>query len=357
MFKKAERKESKLRLGLIGPSGSGKTYSALLIAQGLGGRIALLDTERGSGSLYAHLCDYDVAELAPPFTPEKYVEAVRQAAMASYEVLIIDSLTHAWAGEGGLLEYVDKASQALKNNFAAWREASPKHNALVDAMLGAPMHIIATIRSKTAWEVVRDERTGKTRPVKIGLAPVQRDGLEYEFTAVLELSVDGHIATATKDRTSLFDGSYFTPGIDTGRTLSAWLNGDTSGNGQDDEAPVTEAPKKAEQKQARQQAIQVPQTIKAENPKPQAEDIEKPLTETPCGTSANDLIDLLRKLGLAGEIQQYERYLAGKYGHGGLRDLTVDQLREQYFNLGRCTRDDKLAAQFTDYLRGLKKAA
>ncbi|GAB6059325.1 ATP-binding protein [Desulfonatronum parangueonense] len=225
MFQPAQRTQSKLRLGLIGPSGSGKTYSALRIARGLGGKIALLDSERGSGSLYADLCHYDVAELVPPFTPEKYVQAIKQAAQAGYEVLIIDSLTHAWAGEGGILEFVDKASQATKNNFAAWREASPKHNALVDALLGAPLHIIATIRSKTAWDVQKDERTGKTRPVKIGLAPVQRDGLEYEFTTVLELSVDGHIATATKDRTGLFDGSYFTPSEETGKMLKDWLSG------------------------------------------------------------------------------------------------------------------------------------
>lgn len=225
MFQPAQRTQSKLRLGLIGPSGSGKTYSALRIAQGLGGKIALLDTERGSGSLYADLAQYDVAELVSPYSPEKYVLAIKQAAQAGYDVLIIDSLTHAWAGEGGILEFVDKASQATKNNFAAWREASPKHNALVDALLGAPMHIIATIRSKTAWDVVKDEKTGKTRPVKIGLAPVQRDGLEYEFTTVLELSVDGHIATATKDRTGLFDGSYFTPSEETGQMLATWLGG------------------------------------------------------------------------------------------------------------------------------------
>ncbi|SMP83032.1 AAA domain-containing protein, partial [Desulfonatronum zhilinae] len=225
MFQPAQRTQSKLRLGLIGPSGSGKTYSALRIAQGLGGKTALLDSERGSGSLYADLAHYDVAELTPPYSPEKYVQAIKQAGQAGYDVLIIDSLTHAWAGEGGILEFVDKASQATRNNFAAWREASPKHNALVDAILGAPLHIIATIRSKTAWEVVKDEKTGKTRPVKIGLAPVQRDGLEYEFTSVLELSVDGHIATATKDRTGLFDGSYFMPSEETGQMLQAWLKG------------------------------------------------------------------------------------------------------------------------------------
>jgi hypothetical protein len=264
MFQKAQKTQSKLRLGLIGPSGSGKTYSALRIAQGLGGKIALLDTERGSGSLYADLCQYDGAELTPPYTPEKYVQAIRQAAQAGYEVLIIDSLTHAWAGEGGILEFVDKASQATRNNFAAWREASPKHNALVDALLGAPLHIVATIRSKTAWDVVKDPKTGKTRPVKIGLAPVQRDGLEYEFTTVLELSVDGHIATATKDRTGLFDGSYFTPSEETGQMLKNWLSGSQAPSSPSTPASGLETPATTPESQS--QITDNPQT---QTPRPQ----------------------------------------------------------------------------------------
>ncbi|WP_052507471.1 AAA family ATPase [Desulfonatronovibrio magnus] len=227
--------------------------------------------------------------------------------------------------------YVDKASQALKNNFAAWREASPKHNALVDAMLGAPMHIIATIRSKTAWEVVKDERTGKTRPVKIGLAPVQRDGLEYEFTAVLELSVDGHIATATKDRTSLFDGSYFTPGIDTGETLKSWLNGTTPDDGNGQGEPVTRKPE----------------------PFPAQKETDIPAKRS---STVVDLFNSLRKLGLGSKIPEYEVYLAGKYGHG-VRDLTQEQLDEQHYNLQRCKDDKQLFQKFTNYLDGLKKAA
>jgi hypothetical protein len=224
MFKRAERKRAKLRLAIIGPSGSGKTYSALLIAKGLGGKAALIDTERGSGSLYCDLLEYDTAELTPPFSPDRYISAIQAAEKMGYEVLIIDSLSHAWAGEGGVLEFVDKASQAERNNFAAWRKASPIHNRLVDTMLMSNMHIIVTMRSKTAWEVQKDERTGKTKPVKIGLAPVQREGLEYEFTCVLELSLEGHVATASKDRTRLFDGKYFTPDMETGKSLNTWLN-------------------------------------------------------------------------------------------------------------------------------------
>ena len=112
-----------MRMALIGPSGSGKTYSALRIAAGLGGSIAMIDTERGSGNLYSDLVDFDICELEPPFTPEKYEAAIKEAEKMGYATIIIDSLTHAWAGQGGLLEFVDKASQTQKNNFAAWREA------------------------------------------------------------------------------------------------------------------------------------------------------------------------------------------------------------------------------------------
>ena len=226
MFRKAERKQAKLRLALCGPSGSGKTYSALLLAQGLApeGKVALIDTERGSGELYADLAAYDLAPLDPPFTPARYIALVREAERAGYAVLIVDSLSHAWAGEGGILDMHDKAAAANRagNSFAAWREVTPAHNQLVDCLLGADLHLITTLRTKTAYDLV-DDGKGKKRPVKIGLAPVQRDGMEYEFTLVLDLSVDSHVATATKDRTRLFDGQHFVPTRETGEALREWL--------------------------------------------------------------------------------------------------------------------------------------
>ncbi|MBA2591838.1 MAG: AAA family ATPase [Gammaproteobacteria bacterium] len=234
-FRKAERKKAKLRLALCGPAGSGKTYSALLIAQGLalpcdhqGGRIALLDTERGSGELYSDLTPYDVATLTPPFSPERYIELIEGAGAAGYQVLIIDSLSHAWEGEGGCLELHDRATAASRsgNSYTAWREVTPQHNALVEAMLQSPCHVIATMRSKTAYEL-SDDGNGKKKPIKVGLAPVQRPGMEYEFTVVLDLSVERHIATATKDRTSLFDGQHFIPAPATGEALQAWLESGT----------------------------------------------------------------------------------------------------------------------------------
>jgi hypothetical protein len=227
MFVKAQRQQARLRLALCGPSGSGKTYSALQIARGLApeGQIAMIDTERGSGALYADLAAYDIAPISPPFSPKRYIELIDAAAAAGYQVLIIDSLSHAWTGEGGVLDLHDKAAAASRNSFSAWREVTPQHNALVDAILGADLHVIVTLRTKTAYEVVDDSK-GKKTPVKIGLAPVQRDGVEYELTVVLDLSVEGHVATATKDRTRLFDGLHFIPTPETGATLAEWLQGD-----------------------------------------------------------------------------------------------------------------------------------
>ena len=226
MFRKAERRQAKLRLALCGPSGSGKTYSALLIAQGLapGGRVALIDTERGSGELYADLMEYDVSPLDPPYTPARYIELIREAEEAGYDVLIIDSLSHAWSGEGGILDMHDKATAASRsgNSFAAWREVTPAHNQLVDTLLAGNLHIITTMRTKTAYDLV-DDGKGRKKPVKIGLAPVQRDGMEYEFTCVLDLSIEGHVATASKDRTRLFDGQHFVPTAETGEGLREWL--------------------------------------------------------------------------------------------------------------------------------------
>ena len=225
MFKKAERKRSKLRLALCGPSGSGKTYSALQMAFGMGGKVALIDTENGSASLYSHLGEFDVCEIAPPFTVQKYIEAIKGAEQAGYDVLVVDSLTHAWAGQGGLLEEVDKraASSSSKNSYAAWRDVTPMHNRLVDTILQSNLHMIVTMRSKTAYEMEKDAN-GKVAPVKKGMAPIQRDGLEYEFTVVLDLDNQKHVAEAGKDRTGLFDGKVFVPTQETGKELIEWLD-------------------------------------------------------------------------------------------------------------------------------------
>ena len=222
MFRKAERKKAKLRLGIVGPAGSGKTYGALLVAMGLGGRIAMIDTENGSGDLYAGLGDYDVCTLAAPYEVQKYLAAIHDAERAGYDVLIIDSLSHAWAGEGGLLDQQGKIADAGRgNSYTAWRKITPLHNQLVEAMLASPCHIIATMRAKTEYILEENER-GKKEPKKVGMAPVQRDGMDYEFGVVFDLS-GNHSAQVSKDRTSLFDGRVFQLSKGTGETLRAWL--------------------------------------------------------------------------------------------------------------------------------------
>lgn len=220
MFKKAERKQARLRLALAGPSGSGKTYSALQMAMGLGSKIAVIDTEHGSASLYADAAEFDVMELHAPYTPERYVEAIQAAEAAGYDVLIIDSYSHEWTGPGGCLEINDETAKARfkGNTWSAWSETTPRHRKLTDKILTSPLHIICTMRSKT--ETVQGE--GK-KIVKLGLKSEQRDGTDYEFTVVLDVTHDGHYAVASKDRTRLFQHpEVITP--ETGRKLLAWLN-------------------------------------------------------------------------------------------------------------------------------------
>jgi len=235
-FVKATRKKARLRLALTGPSGSGKTMAALMIAKGLGGRVAVLDTEHGSASLYADPIalpngsrfeppEFDALELTAPYSPERYIEAIKEAQAAGYDTLIIDSLTHEWSGSGGCLEINDTVAAAKfrGNSWSAWNETTPRHRAFIDAMLQSSMHIIATGRSKT--ETAQTEgANGRKQVVKLGMKTEQRDGIEYEFTVVLDLVHAGHYANASKDRTGLFAGGEPAP-IDasTGERLLAWL--------------------------------------------------------------------------------------------------------------------------------------
>lgn len=244
-FTKATKHAARLRMALIGPAGSGKTMSALKIGSHLGQRLALIDTERGSASKYADKFGFDVCELTT-FDPRGYVQAIQEAEQAGYDVLIIDSLSHAWSGMGGVLEFVDtqaKRSQS-SNTFGAWREATPLHNALVDAMLGAGMHVIVTMRAKTEY-VQEKDANGKTQIRKVGLQPVQRDGLEYEFDVVGDLTADNELVIS-KTRCEDLTGKVFAkPGKDVADVLANWLTGEPlperpTGNGHD---PKVEQPR------------------------------------------------------------------------------------------------------------------
>ena len=222
-FRKAERRKAKLRLGITGAAGSGKTYGALLVAKGLGGKTVLLDTENGSGDLYASEFNYDVGAITAPYTINKYIEGIKQAENLGYDIIIIDSLSHAWAGEGGLLEQVDNIAAASRsgNSYTAWRQVTPQHNKLIEIMLNSSCHIIATMRSKTEYVIVENDK-GRKEPRKVGLAPVQREGMDYEFGIVFDLG-QNHMASVSKDRTSLFDGQVFTLSQQVGETLRKWL--------------------------------------------------------------------------------------------------------------------------------------
>ncbi len=184
----------------------------------------MIDTENGSGDLYADICDYDVQTITAPYSVQKYITAIHEAEEEGYNVLIIDSLSHAWSGEGGLLDVHSQLTRNMKsgNSYTAWNKVTPWHNRLIETMLASSCHIIATMRTKTDYAMIQTER-GKTEIQKVGLAPVQRDGMDYEFTIVFDLSMD-HGVTVSKDRTSLFDRQVFTISQETGRTLRKWLD-------------------------------------------------------------------------------------------------------------------------------------
>ncbi len=222
-FKKATKAQAKLRAAVFGPSGAGKTFTSLRVATGLagdGGRIAVIDTERGSASKYADRFAFDVLELEDQ-SIDGYVAAIREAGAAGYTVLVIDSLSHGWQT---LLEEIEKLAKAKYrgNTWSAWSEGTPLQRRLVQAILAYPGHVLATMRSKTEWTTVDDGR-GKKSPQRVGLAPEQGKGVEYEFDLLVEISTE-HIANVIKDRTGKFQDKLLDkPGEEFGKQLAAWL--------------------------------------------------------------------------------------------------------------------------------------
>jgi hypothetical protein len=200
-LQKAQRKQAVIKLALQGSSGSGKTYSSLLLAYGLVGswdHIAVIDTENNSSHLYSHLGNFNVLSLSEPFSPERYTEAIEACEKAGMTVVIIDSISQEWEGSGGIIE---THGNMAGNSFTNWNRVTPRHNSFVQKILQFPCHIIATIRSKQDY--VLTDKNGKMVPEKVGLKGVTRDGMDYEFTLVLDLDIK-HQATASKDRTGLF---------------------------------------------------------------------------------------------------------------------------------------------------------
>lgn len=230
-FSKATKQSAKAKIALTGPSGSGKTLSSLLIAKGLGGRCCVIDTENGSASLYAghRLLDgfeYDVATIEPSYDLKKYLILIEEAHKAKYDVLIIDSLTHAWAGEGGLLQKKEALDSRGGNSYTNWGAITKEYERLKSYLLHSKMDLIVTMRSKQEY-VLEDNGKGKQAPKKVGLAPIMRDGMEYEFTVVFDIGMD-HQFMVSKDRTDLFDGVVATISEDTGAQIKEWLRGEPS---------------------------------------------------------------------------------------------------------------------------------
>lgn len=221
-LRKATRQQVKLRLNISAPSGAGKTYSALRMAKGLCGnweKVAVIDTENGSASLYSDLGDFNVIDLQPPYTPEKYTQALQTCVEAGMEVVIIDSTTHEWAC---LIEENELLAQARfrGNTWSAWSQTTPRHDRFIASILHSPVHVITCTRSKMET-VMGDDKKVK----KVGMKDVQREGWEYELTISLNIDRDTHLAMPSKDRTNLFEGQNpFLITEETGELIANWCN-------------------------------------------------------------------------------------------------------------------------------------
>lgn len=218
----AERKRVKLRLNLASPSGFGKTYSALLLAYGLCGnwdKVAVIDTENDSASLYSHLGKFKTLSLKPPYSPDRYLEAIKTCEDAGMEVIIIDSITHVWKGQGGVLEY----QNSLGGRYQDWMKATPLYIKWLNSILQSKCHVITTTRKKQAYNMITDGN--RTKVEKAGLEDEIRDGYDYEVTVAFEIINEKHMAKASKDRTQLFvDKPEFIITVETGRLLLKWAN-------------------------------------------------------------------------------------------------------------------------------------
>lgn len=222
-FKPASKEKARLRLALTGPAGSGKTWTSLMTATELSSRVAVIDTEHGSAAKYADRFTFDVLELEA-YSPQLYIDAIDAAESAGYDVLVIDSLSHAWVGRDGALQLADREAQRMGGNkFIAWSKVTPLWQQLIDRILASRMHIIATLRSKTAYVIDRDER-GKAVPRKVGVGPVIREGADFEFDIVGEMTTD-HTLIVSKSRCRELDrGVIERPGKEFARTLTRWLS-------------------------------------------------------------------------------------------------------------------------------------
>lgn len=218
-FVPAEKSQLKARVLISGAAGSGKTIAALELASALGNRVAVIDTENGSAALYSDKYKFEMLNLQPPYPPEDFVQAIKVAENSGFDVIVVDGITPEWSGSGGCLDLHTK----LGGRFQDWAKVTPRHRSFIQKILECSTHIICTCRSKQGYAM--DEQSKKV--TKLGMAPEQRDGLDYEMTLVFNIINQTHLAEATKDRTGLFDGKQFLISKNTGLEILEWLNSGT----------------------------------------------------------------------------------------------------------------------------------
>lgn len=229
VFEDAVREKIPARVAIFGPSGSGKTYTALSIAQSLAGDepLAVIDTEHGRSRLYADVFPHKQYRLLPPHHPEHYIAALHTCAEMGVKAVVLDSITHEWDGDGGVKDIVDAAKGRFGNNtHAAWSVGTPLHNKFVEAILAAPMHVVVTMRSKVEWVLEEDQR-GKKQPRKVGLGPVQRDGIEFEFDICMLMDMENSGTIVKTHAGELFPQGMIVPkpGKEFAEALADWLGG------------------------------------------------------------------------------------------------------------------------------------
>lgn len=252
-FKKAVKTQIKARIGLVGPAGSGKTLTALIIASALGERIAVIDSEHSSALRYADRFNFDHMDLTS-FNPKNYISAMREAENSEYDVIIMDGISQAWQGKDGVLEQVDRITASSKSGNAfttGWRTMTPEHNNFIESMLSCKTHLIVTMRSKT--EYVIEEINGKKQPRKIGMAPVQREGMDYEFDVVCDMDWENNLIVS-KTRCSELKGKLFhEPNGDFANIIKAWVN---DGEPQPEQASKDDIAKLTEQVKEKKHLLQ-----------------------------------------------------------------------------------------------------
>lgn len=343
-FQKATRRFVYLKIAITGPSGSGKTKSALEIAAGLcpGGKIGVIDSENRSACAYADQYEFEVDEIEPPFTVQRYNQKIHDAVKAKFDVLIIDSISHQWAGSGGLLEHKDTLDAAQSNNkaqFSNWNKITKQHESFKSALLQTDIHIICTIRSKQGYMITEasDGKKGEIR--KVGMDPVQRDGIEYEFVTVFDMNMK-HYAEVSKDRTGMFDGTVFQPSKLTGEMFRKWL--DTS-------APALE---KVAPPPANKSKSQSPPQQKASAPVPSPKPEPAPPAEPSLAEGEEPMLPFDSNMAPE-EFNQLEihKFTGGPQAGMAIKDIFKKDVKHKFMYLDYCRKQGTLNEDQEKYVR------